>query len=50
MHPNRRQELKLFDNITICHHCYSLLDEDLNLLQEEDTTCQKENNLLEAVA
>jgi hypothetical protein len=23
------------DNITICHHCYGLLDENLNLIEEE---------------
>jgi hypothetical protein len=25
----------LSDNITICHHCYGLLDENLKLQEEE---------------
>jgi hypothetical protein len=25
----------LADNVTICHHCYGLLDENLNLQEEE---------------
>ena len=25
----------LADNITVCHHCYGLLDENLKLVEEE---------------
>jgi hypothetical protein len=33
-HPS---ELLVFlpDNITICHHCYGLLDENLKLVEED---------------
>jgi GntR family transcriptional regulator len=33
-HP-RTAIVHLSDNITICHHCYGLLDENLKLIQEE---------------
>ena len=29
----------LADNVTICHHCYGLLDENLKLQEEETVTC-----------
>jgi Helix-turn-helix domain len=36
--PHPRSEIVfLADSITICHHCYGLLDENLQLMVDEDT-------------
>jgi hypothetical protein len=30
----------LADNVTICHHCYGLLNENLALMVDEDLTLE----------
>jgi hypothetical protein len=34
-HP-RKEIVFLADNVTVCHHCYGLLDENLKLVEEEE--------------
>jgi hypothetical protein len=40
LHP-ASQIVHLSDNITICHHCYGLLDENLTLITEEQFLTEK---------